>query len=55
MKLSCHDRLDQVWYVTKTKQDNDMTDRAGAIYDENEIELSWLIGSGVICDENKTG
>ena len=35
MKLSCPDRLDQVPYVTKTKQDNSVTDRTSAIYTKN--------------------
>ena len=26
-----------------------------AVYAENEIELSWSILSGVVCDENKIG
>ena len=41
--------------MTKTKKDNDMTDRIGAIYVENKTELSWLIRSGVVCDKNQTG
>ena len=30
-----------------------MTDRTIAVYVENDIELSCLIGSGVNCDENQ--
>ena len=26
MKLRCHNRLDQVWFKMKTRQDNDMID-----------------------------
>ena len=36
----------------KTKMENDMIDRTGAIYAKNEIELSWIIGSGMVCDKN---
>ena len=36
----------------KTKQDNDVIDRIGVIYAKNDTELSWLIGHGVVCDEN---
>ena len=39
----------------KTKQDNDMTNCIGAVYVENNIELSWLIRSGTVCDENHIG
>lgn len=35
----------------KTRQDNDVTDQIGALYIENDIKLSWLIGPGVVCDE----
>ena len=50
MKLNCHDRLNWERFVTKTKQDNDLTDRKGAVYIENETEHSWLIGLRAICD-----
>ena len=46
MKLSCHYRSDRVPFVKKTRQDNDVTNRTGAVYVENDIELSWLIGLG---------
>ena len=36
----------------KTKQDNDMTDRTGAVYVETNTELLWPIGSGA--NYNKT-
>ena len=29
--------------MTKTRQDNDMTDLIGPLYMKDEIELSWLI------------
>ena len=41
--------------MVKTKQDNDVTDNTSVICAENEIEFSWPIKSGVMCDENQTG
>ena len=38
--------------MMKTTQDNDVTNRTSMVYIEHEIELSWLIKSGVIYDEN---
>ena len=32
-----------------------MIDRIGVVYLENEIELSWLIKPGAICDKNQIG
>ena len=39
----------------KTRQDNNMINHIGAIYHENEIELSWLIGSGAVYEKNQKG
>lgn len=50
--LSCCDWLHRILYVTKTRKDNDVTNRIGAIYDENNIELSLPIGMGADYDEN---
>ena len=36
----------------KTRQDHHMTDCIDAVYVENDIKLSWSIGSGANCDEN---
>ena len=30
--------------MTKTREDNDVTDCIGTIYAKNDIELSWPIG-----------
>lgn len=49
-KLSCHDRLDQVRSMMKRRQENEMTERTGVIYIENEIEKLWSIELGTICD-----
>ena len=56
-----HDRLyrcglfEQVRFVMKTRQDNDVTNCTGMVYAENEIELSWPIRSNIDCDENHIG
>ena len=39
--------------LRKTGQDNNVTDKIGAVYIENETELSWPIRSSAICDENQ--
>lgn len=48
MKLNYRDQSDRVMYVTKTKQDNDMTDYIGAVYAENDIEPSGPIKPSAI-------
>lgn len=40
MKLNCHDRSEWVWYVTKTRKNNNVTDCIGVVYIENKTELS---------------
>ena len=54
-KQNYRDISDQVQFVIETRQDNDIIDPIATIYDENEIELSWLIGLGADYDENLTG
>ena len=39
----------------KIRQDNDVTNCTGAVYAENEIELSWPIKSSINCEENHIG
>ena len=34
----------RVWFVTKTRQDNDVIEGTSAVYAENDNELSWPIG-----------
>lgn len=51
-KAKLHDQSDQVQFVMKTRHDNNMTDRIGAVHAENEIELSWLIRPSAVCDKN---
>ena len=52
--LNYHDRLGQVQTVMKIGYDNDVTDCTNVFYTENKIELSWLIGSGLVFYENET-
>ena len=51
-KLNFQDLSDRVWFGMKTRQDNDLTDCIGVFYGKNDIELSWPIRQGIICDEN---
>ena len=55
MKLSCHDRSNQVRSMTKSWQDNDVTDHIGLLYVETKTQLSWPIWLSVVCDVNQTG
>lgn len=55
MKLSFRDRSNQVSCVMKTRQDSNVTYLTRAVYDENDIELSRLIGSGDDNDGNQIG
>ena len=49
-KLSYHDQSDQVQPMTITRQNNNETEHTHVVYAENNIELSWTIGLGAICD-----
>ena len=55
LKLNYRDISNRVQYVTKTKQDNNMIDRIGAVYTENKIEQLWLIGPSTTYNKNQTG
>ena len=41
--------------MIETKLDNDVIDHKKVVYVENETELSWLIGSGMVFHENQIG
>lgn len=43
-----------MWFITKTKQDNNITDRRGLIFIEYDIKLSRLNGQCAVQDENET-
>ena len=47
-KLNCHDWSNRVRSMTKTRKDNNMTDRTGAIYSKIGTELSWSIEQDVV-------
>lgn len=52
MKMSYHDRFDLETSVMKTRQTNNVIERTSVVYNENDIELLWSIGLGVIYDQN---
>ena len=54
MKLRHHDQSDRVLFITKTKQDNNVTDHIGLVYTKNNTELLGPIGPGTVYDENNT-
>lgn len=54
-KLNCQNWLDKMQSITKTRQDNDVTNCIGVIYTEKDIELLLLIRQGTIYDEMKIG
>ena len=39
--------------MTKTRQDNNMSNCIGAIYTKNVIKLSWLIRLSVVWDKTR--
>ena len=55
MILNCRDLSDEVLFVTKTRQDNDMTSYIGVVYAKNETELLGPIELGVVCYQNQIG
>ena len=52
MKLSCCDQSNYMCAVTKTRQDNNVTDRIGLVYVGNDTKLSRPSWLSVICDKN---
>ena len=53
-KLSCNDWSDRVWSITKTRQDNDVTDHIGAVYVLFKIKLSSLIEHDAVNHKHQT-
>ena len=53
-KLNYQDRLNRVRSPMKLIFNNNMIDCIGAVYTENDIKQSRLIGLGAIFDENQT-
>ena len=41
--------------MKKMRQDNDMTDRIGSLYAENETHLLWPIWQGMVYDKDEIG
>ena len=52
MKLSCCDWSNQVRFVTKTREDNYVTNHVGLIHIKIETKLLGPIWPYAICDEN---
>lgn len=48
--LNFHNRLDQVQYVMKIREDNNVIDHTGGIYAKKYIELLWSIESSADFD-----
>ena len=42
-ELNSHDQSDRVRSMMKTREDNDVIDCIGAVYDKIGVDLSWLI------------
>ena len=49
------DWLNQVQFMMKTREDNNVIDCTGAVYTKREIELLWSIRFGADNYENKIG
>ena len=41
--------------MTKTKQDNNMSDYIDLVYTETETKLPWPIWLGAVCEKNRIG
>ena len=51
--MNCHDQLDQVQFVMKAKENNNVTNCTIAVYAKNSVELSWPIRPSANYDENQ--
>ena len=54
MILNFCDWLNRVPTMTKTRNNNYVTNHIDMTYIENETKLLWPIELGVVCDENQT-
>ena len=54
LKLSCRDLTNQVWSITKTRQENDMIYCTGVTYVENKTRLLQPIRLGATYAKNET-
>ena len=54
MILNFYDWSNRVPTMTKTRNNNYVTNHIDMTYIENETELLWPIELGVVCDENQT-
>lgn len=44
LEMNYYDRSERMWYITKSREDNDLTNRTDVISTEYNIELSIPIG-----------
>lgn len=49
--LNCCDRLDRMQFVTKTRQDKDVTDCIGMVYAETKTKLLGPTEPSMVCYE----
>ena len=52
MILNYQDQTNSVRSMTKTRHDNDVTDRTSPLYNKNETELLWPIWQGTVYDKD---
>ena len=50
-KMNYRNLSNQVQYVMKTRQDNNMIDHVDTVYAEKDTKLSWHVGLGADYDE----
>ena len=53
-ELNCHDRLDRMRSIAKTRQDNDVIDHKGVIFIEYDTKLLRPNGHCAVYDEDQT-
>ena len=53
-KLNYYDWSNGVWFMMKTRQDNDKIDRIGTIYAKIGTKMSWSIKQDTVYDEKQT-
>ena len=51
-KQNYEELFNKVYYIVKTRQDNDLTNHLTAFYAENNVELSLIIRPGVVFHKN---
>ena len=52
LELNYHDWLDKMWSIMKNREDNEVTDRTGVIFAQQDTKLLRLIWWGIVYDED---